>query len=108
MLIKDPDIQPIFRMYIESVLATSDLRILKRLAALETCMGLNDFQDLEDDHQITILEQLTILAQRIDNIEENTKHESIANDIIIPETITEKRETKVKQENAKKSTFICI
>jgi len=45
MLIKDPDIQPIFRMYIENVLATSDLRILKRLAALETCMGLNDFQD---------------------------------------------------------------
>ena len=95
MLIKDPDVQPIFRMYIENVLATSDLRILKRLAALETSMGLNDFSDLDDDRQITIPEQLTILAQRMDNIEENTKHESIANEVIIPETLTEHRATQL-------------
>jgi hypothetical protein len=74
-------------MYIENILITPDLRILKRLGALETFMDLNDFRNLEDDHQI-ISEQLTLLAQRIDRIEENTKHESIANEIIIPETIT--------------------
>ena len=46
MLIKDPEIQPFLWNYIENIidnmLATSDLRILKRLAALETSMGLNN------------------------------------------------------------------
>ena len=40
MLIKDPEVQPIFRMYIENILATSELNILKRLAAIETLLGL--------------------------------------------------------------------
>ncbi len=43
MLIKDPDVQPIFRMYIENILATSELKILKRLAAIETLLGFDDF-----------------------------------------------------------------
>ena len=47
MLIKDPDVQPIFRNYIENiienVLATSDLQVLKRLATVETVLELNDY-----------------------------------------------------------------
>ena len=43
MLIKDPEVQPIFIMYIENILATSELKILKRLAAFETFLGLDDF-----------------------------------------------------------------
>src|SRR5665647_3779594 len=38
-LIKDPDIQPVFKLIIENVLATSELKILKRLAALEQVLG---------------------------------------------------------------------
>jgi hypothetical protein len=35
MLMKDPEVQPCFRNYIENIIATSDLRILKRLDRIE-------------------------------------------------------------------------
>ena len=35
MLMKDPEVQPFFRNYIENIIATSDLRILKRLDRIE-------------------------------------------------------------------------
>ena len=71
MLMKDPEVQPFFRNYIENIIATSELRILKRLAAIETALGLNDFSDFEDeDHELTIPAQLSLLAERIDNITE--------------------------------------
>jgi len=35
MLMKDPEVQPFFRNYIENIIATSELNILKRLTALE-------------------------------------------------------------------------
>ena len=47
MLIKDPDIQPIFRMYIENILATSELNILKRLKAIETALELKLIDGME-------------------------------------------------------------
>ena len=69
LLIKDPDVQPIFRMYIENILATSELKILKRLAAVETLLGLDDFSaGGDEEHELTIPEQLTLLAERIDNV----------------------------------------
>jgi hypothetical protein len=74
MLMKDPEVQPVFRDYIENiienVLATSELKVLKRIAALESKLGLNDFLDLEDEHEVTIQEQLSMLAERIDNVTE--------------------------------------
>jgi len=74
MLIKDPEIQPIFRMYIENVLATSELKILKRLAAVETLLGLDDFSaGCDEEHESTIPEQLSLLAERIDDITEVAK-----------------------------------
>ena len=65
-LIQDPDIKPVLNLYLENFLATSELKILKRLAALEQVLGLNNM-DLNDEHELTISEQLNILAARIDN-----------------------------------------
>src|SRR5674476_765161 len=65
-LLDDPDIKPVLNLYLENFLATSELKILKRLAALEQVMGLNNM-DLSEEHELTIPEQLNILAARIDN-----------------------------------------
>jgi hypothetical protein len=65
-LLQDPDIKPVLNLYLENFLATSELKILKRLAALEQVLGLNNM-DLNDEHELTIPEQLNILAARIDN-----------------------------------------
>jgi hypothetical protein len=65
-LLHDPDIKPVLNLYLEGFLATSELKILKRLAALEQVLGLNDM-DLNEEHELTIPEQLNILAARIDN-----------------------------------------
>jgi len=74
MLIKDPDVQSFFKMYIENVLATSKLKILKWLAAVETLLGLDDFSaGCDEEHESTIPEQLSLLAERIDDITEVAK-----------------------------------
>ena len=92
MLIKDPDVQPIFRMYIENILATSELKILKRLAAVETLLGLDDFSaGGDEEHESTIPEQLSLLAERIDDITELAKRESIPEPVPILTTKTEIR-----------------
>jgi len=65
-LLHDPDLKPVLNLYLEGFLATSELKILKRLAALEQVLGLNGM-DLNDEHELTIPEQLNILAARIDN-----------------------------------------
>src|SRR5664280_1969484 len=69
-LLQDPDIKPVLNLYLENFLATSELKILKRLAALEQVMGLNSMDLSEEDHEQTIPEQLSLLAERIDNITE--------------------------------------
>jgi hypothetical protein len=92
MLIKDPDVQSFFRMYIENVLATSELKILKRLAAVEKLLGLDDFSaGGDDEHELTIPEQLSLLAERIDDITELAKRESIPEPVPILTTKTEIR-----------------
>jgi len=68
-LIKKPEIKAVLNLIVENILATSELKILKRIAALESKFGLNDLE-FEDEHEITIPEQLSILAERIDNITE--------------------------------------
>jgi hypothetical protein len=65
-LLQDPEIKPVLNLYLENFLATSELKILKRLAALEQVLGLNNM-DLSEEHELTIPEQLNILAARIDN-----------------------------------------
>jgi hypothetical protein len=92
MLIKDPEVQPIFRMYIENILATSELKILKRLAAVETLLGLDDFSaGSDDEHESTVPEKLSLLAERIDDITELAKRESIPEPVPILTTKTEMR-----------------
>jgi hypothetical protein len=92
MLIKDPDVQPIFKTYIENVLATSELKILKRLAAVETLLGLGDFSASGDEEdELTIPEQLSLLAERIDNVTEPVQRESIPEPVPIFTTKTEMR-----------------
>jgi hypothetical protein len=49
-------------------LATSELKILKLLAAIEITLELNNIADFEDESTITILEQLSILSERVDEI----------------------------------------
>ena len=96
MLMKDPEVQPFFRNYIENiienVLATSDLCVLKRLAAVETLLGLDDFSaGSDDEHKSTVPEQLSLLAERIDDITELAKRESIPEPVPILTTKTEMR-----------------
>ena len=92
MLIKDPEVQPIFRMYIENILATSELNILKRLATVETLLGLDDFSDFDDEERgLTIPEQLTLLAERIDSVTEPVQREPIPESGPILTTKTEIR-----------------
>jgi len=79
-------------MYIENVLATSELKILKRLAAAETLLGLDDFSaGGNEEHELTIQEQLSLLAERIDDITELAKRESIPEPVPILTTKTEIR-----------------
>ena len=66
MLLKEPEVLSFFENYIENLLAVSELRVLKRLAALESMLGVNNM-DLSEEHELTIPEQLNILAARIDN-----------------------------------------
>jgi len=73
MLMKDPEVQPFFRNYIENIIATSELRILKRLSAVETALGLNDYSDFEDEErELNIPEKIEALKEEIRNIEYKT------------------------------------
>src|SRR5665647_1781253 len=60
-LLQDPDIKPVLNLYLENFLATSELKILKRLAALEQVIGLNSM-DLSEEHELTIPEQLNTVS----------------------------------------------
>jgi len=68
ILIKDPDVQPFFRMYIENVLATSELNILKRLTTIETVLELNDYPIEDDEAKSTIPKQISLLSNQIKEI----------------------------------------
>jgi hypothetical protein len=69
-LIKKPEIKAVLNLIVENILATSELKILKRIAAIESKLGLNDLDFEDDDHELTIPEQLSLLAERIDIITE--------------------------------------
>ena len=69
-LIKKPEIKAVLNLIVENILATSELKILKRIAAIESKLGLNDLDFEDEDHEQTIPEQLSLLAERIDNITE--------------------------------------
>jgi len=68
MLIKDPEVQPFFRTYIENVLATSELNILKRLTTVEKILELNDYQIEDDEAESTIPKQISLLSNQMKEI----------------------------------------
>src|ERR1035437_3553410 len=76
-LMKDPDVQPTFRMYIENVLATSELNILKRLKVIEKMLELNDYPIDDDEAENTIPKQISLLSNQIKEvIKTNNKQRS--------------------------------
>jgi len=91
MLLKDPDVQPVLRMYIENILATSELKILKRLAAVETVLGLDDYSDFEDEQKMSIPEQISLLSERIDTRTEPVVQAPIKEPASMPTSKTEVR-----------------
>ena len=81
MLIKDPDIQPIFRMYVENILATSELNILKRLKAIETMLELNDYPIEDDEAESTIPRQISLLSDQINAVTKTNNKQMIVEPI---------------------------
>ena len=77
-LLHDPDIKEVLNSLFAEFLATSELKVLKRLASIEQVLGLNDFTDFEDEHEPTIPEQITELKIEI---------KSLKLDQISPDTI---------------------
>ena len=67
-LMKDPDVQPTFRIYIENVLATSELNILKRLTTIEKILELNDYPIENDEAESTIPKQISLLSNQINDV----------------------------------------
>ena len=59
------------------MLATSDLKILKRLTALETLLGLNDYPIEDDEAESTIPKQISLLSDQIKAITKTNNKQSI-------------------------------
>jgi len=111
-LMKDPDVQPVFRMYIENILATSELHILKRLTATETVLGLNDYSNFEDEERVkTLPDQISLLSEKVMNLEESVQNKPVMKSDVMLTTKTENRakclvellKRKVKENSADKS-----
>ena len=91
-LVADPEIRDEVQTWFDSMLATSSLNLVKRVAAIETTTGLNDYSDFEDEeeHEPTIPERIDILNGKIENLTiSNPVYKEPVN--IIPETKTEAR-----------------
>lgn len=59
-----------FKNAVETVLLTSDLKPIKRIATTETVLGLNDMIDYEDEErELTIPEKITELNEKISYFE---------------------------------------
>jgi hypothetical protein len=52
-------------MHIENILATSELNILKRLKAIETVLGLDDYPLEDNEAESTIPKQISLLSEQI-------------------------------------------
>ena len=75
-LVVDSEIQPDIRSWFDSMLITSELKPIKRIAELETITGLNDFADFEDEErEPNIPEQIKELSGRIEQPLNNSHNE---------------------------------
>jgi hypothetical protein len=76
-LMKDPDVQPTFRIYIENILATSELNILKRLKTIEKILELNDYPIEDDEAESTIPKQIFLLSNQMKEVIKTNNKQSI-------------------------------
>jgi len=74
---KDPDVQPTFRTYIENILATSELNILKRLKVIETLLELNDYPIDDGEAESTIPKQISLLSNQMKEVIKTNNKQSI-------------------------------
>jgi hypothetical protein len=86
-LLEVPELQTAFRLLVEKIIIFSEQNILQRLVALEVHTGLED--PIDEDHPMTLPEQLSILTERIDNKPEPVKQECV----IEPRTSLEHKAT---------------
>jgi hypothetical protein len=71
-------------------MATSELRVLKRLSVVETDLGHNDLADFEEEHVPTIPEQIKELSDRIEQPLNNSPKE-IEPEVTVIETTLDKK-----------------
>ena len=55
-------------MYIENILAISELNILKRLKVIETMLELNDYPIEDNEAESTIPKQISLLSDQIKEV----------------------------------------
>jgi hypothetical protein len=95
-----------FKTAVDSMLITSELKPIKRIFELEKTIGIYQFEDFEE-HDITLPEQINLLAERIDNLESTpSTYAPVEPKGIIPETKTEVRAVFIKEylDNKAKNT----
>jgi hypothetical protein len=78
-LLQDHEVQAFLKLFNDNCIATSELKILKRLSTIESMLGLNDTEDLEDmeekENHPSLSDRIETLEVKIDNI--STSRESI-------------------------------
>jgi len=72
-------------MYIENILAISELNILKRLTTIEKILELNDYPIEDDEAESTIPKQISLLSNQINEIIKTNNKRSIIEPI--PESV---------------------
>jgi hypothetical protein len=88
---EDIDFRESIREAIDYSVATSDLKILKRISTLETSLGFNDLDFDDDDHEPTIPEQIKQLSERLEQPLCRPTISIKMDSDIIPQTVTENR-----------------
>jgi len=88
---EDIDFRESLREAFDYSVATSELKILKRISTLETSLGFNDLDLDDDDHEPTIPEQIKTLSERIEQPLSRPTISIKMDTEIIPQTVTEHR-----------------
>lgn len=60
------------RVLFDSLLLTSELKPIQRIAETEAVTGLNDYSEFEEDHAPTLPEQITMLSEKVESLSEST------------------------------------
>ena len=63
-LLNNPEVQTFLKLFNDNCLATSDLKILKRLSKIESMLGLNDIE--EEEHREPTIQRTDINTHRKD------------------------------------------